>query len=259
MGSQWRTETAKQLWHCLKWARTPAPRGRGTAKLEAAEASETKHYINKSNSEKHSDKRFLPQHLINKKLIFWLVMFSKWVCSCLFSRYTQHKPRQTKTFFIWFKAINFSTALGKEPFFIFLLELLKREKVIVCLALWMWQALEWEGAGADPWSSGVPTSWRFTWAAQGKKKQLHAVHIRRTNTNYIRYFQNTKKETREQTKLVNSPRQCDNPSSEVWDSTQSKLLSLLSVSASSDSSARPQKVRAVCLSLRIQPKIINFS
>lgn len=172
MGSQWRTETAKQLWHCLKWARTPAPRGRGTAKLEAAEASETKHYINKSNSEKHSDKRFLPQHLINKKLIFWLVMFSKWVCSCLFSRYTQHKPRQTKTFFIWFKAINFSTALGKEPFFIFLLELLKREKVIVCLALWMCQALEWEGAGADPWSSGIPTLWRFNWVAQGKKNNF---------------------------------------------------------------------------------------
>lgn len=94
VGPQWRTETAKQLWHWLKWARTPVPRGRGTAEPAPARASETKHDINKSNNKKHSDKRFLPKYLINRKLIFWLVMFSKWVCSCLFSKLYS---AQTKT------------------------------------------------------------------------------------------------------------------------------------------------------------------
>lgn len=94
VGSQWRTETAKQLWHCLRWARTPVPKGRGMAELEPAKASETKSHVNKSSNENHSDKRSLPKQLINRKLIFYLVFFSKWVCSCLFLKVYS---AQTKT------------------------------------------------------------------------------------------------------------------------------------------------------------------
>lgn len=140
------------------------------------------------------------------------------------------------------KLLTFPQPLGRNHFSLLLWNCCREKKSLFaqhcgCDRLW-------NGKGQEQIHDAVAFPHPGDSPGQHGRRKLHAVHIRRKHTNYILCFQNTKKEIRELTELPNSPRQCDNPSSTRGVSTQKKLLSFLSVSASSESSASPQKVRA---------------
>lgn len=117
---QWSPETANQPWHWLERARTLVLRGKSKVDPEPAKTWEAEHYINKSNNKKG----FWQNIWLTESCFFswWSSKMS--LLLSLVKGILATNPRQTTTFLICFKAINFFPALREEPFFIFALELL---------------------------------------------------------------------------------------------------------------------------------------
>lgn len=173
-----------------------------------------------------------------------------------FQRYTSHKPRQTTTFLIWFKASNFFPALEEEPLFILLWNCCRKKK---------WSFAQHYGCdslgnGKEQGQIRGPMAFPFPADAPGQhgERKEHAVHSGRKTTNYIWYFQNTKRKWGNWWScLVPLGHVIIPVRPEEWDSTPRRLLSLLGLVLSWDSSASPQKSELFCTRWESGPILLS--